>query len=194
MTGPNTDDFNRLLQGLDDREGAIDDELFTLLYRELHGRARRLLGAAPSDFTLQPTALVHEAYMKLAGGQPRTWANRRHFLSVAGMAMRQILVDHVRSRQSSKRNAQGDRVPIEGILIDYEERALNLDELDVALRNLAEFDPEMEQAVELRFFAGATLDEVAEILGLSKRTTERRWRAARAWLFRKMGSRSPDFG
>ena len=186
MTGPDDDTITQLLRRLEEGDRNVDGEVFSRLYGELHGRARHILGRGNAGSTLQPTVLVHEVYMRMLAVDRPSWSNRQHFLSVAGMAMRQILVDHVRSRRSSKRSAVGERVPVESISIDYEERALDLDELDGALRALAEFDPLMEKAVELRFFAGATIDEVAEILGLSKRTTERRWQAARAWLFKRM--------
>ncbi len=178
-------DVTLLLQGLHRGEEKAKERLLELLYADLRRRAARAIQRQPGDHTLQPTELVSEAYMRLVGERDEPWANRSHFLAVASQAMRQILVDHARKRNSAKRSA-GTRVPFDPLLVVYEERAYDLPSLDEALLRLAEFDPEMARAVELRFFGGLSIQETADALGTSKRTFERRWRAARVWLLAEM--------
>ena len=171
------------------RPGA--DELAEQVYHEL----RRLAGAymrreAPGQ-TLQPTALVHEAYMRLAGaGTP--WNDRRHFIGIAARSMRQILVERARARGALKRWGDLNRVSLaESLAAAADGTADILPALDEALSRLEQIDPEQARIVELRFFAGLTVEEAAEALSLSPATLKRRWSLARAWLFRELSSSQP---
>ena len=186
MSQPSDPTVTRLLQRLNAGEEGAAEDLLQLLYQELHRRAARYMRSQPADHTLQPTALVNEAYMRLLGSGQTPWADRNHFLSVAAKAMRSVLVDHARARGRDKRRAPGLQVPLDNLVASHEKRALDLLALDEALRRLAEFDPDMAYAVELRFFGGLTVDEVARILEVPKRTFERNWTATRAWLFAEM--------
>ncbi|MEO0649984.1 MAG: ECF-type sigma factor [Planctomycetota bacterium] len=167
------------------REGARD-ELFRLLYSELHRRAEGMMGGQPRDHTLQATALVSEAFIRLfKNGSPRL-NDRRHFLLAASRAMRHVLVDYARRKASDKRSGVRSATPLEELLLEYDNRSLDVAELNMALERLEEFDPEMMRAVELRFFGGASVEETIEALGMAKRTFERRWELTRAWLYREL--------
>lgn len=168
-----------------DRLGGPDDsaaqELLPLVYAEL----RRLAGAyferqAPSH-TLQPTALVHEAYMRLVVDRDSGWNGRDHFFAVAAMAMRQILVDHARRRKADKRGGDWERVTLDAAVAPAGTE-LDLVDLDAALARLAEHDPRQARVVTLRFFGGLSNEGVAEVLGISRATVANDWRFARAWL------------
>lgn len=171
-----------LLKRAHEGDDVAKDQLLEVIYDDLHERAKRAMRHQPVDHTLQPTALVNEAYLRLVGRRDEPWANEQHFLSVAARAMRQILVDHARGKLRDKRTAAGDRVPLDDLATSFEERAGSLTALDHALGRLAEFDPDMARAVELRFFGGASVQAVADAIGVPKRTFERRWKATRAWL------------
>jgi RNA polymerase sigma factor (TIGR02999 family) len=157
-------------------------EMFALLYDELRARATRLAGKHGRNETLRATAIVHEVYLRLARGEGVSWRDRTHFLAAASRTMRHVLIDYARNRGRQKRQADGVRVAVDEILDSYQDRAIDLEALDAALTRLAGFDPVMAQAVELRFFGGASVEETAQLLGLSKRTLERRWETVRAWL------------
>ena len=165
------------------REGDPDglNGLFSALYQELHARALRVMGAQNGN-TLQATALLNEAYLRLKGaGGP--WSDRHHFLLTASSAMRHTLIDHARSKNSSKR--PGGRVDIEldTIVREFNDRAVDLLELNDALEALAERDPLMVQVVELKFFAGATMAEISTIVDRPQRSLERDWATVRNWLY-----------
>jgi RNA polymerase sigma factor (TIGR02999 family) len=169
----------------DPRPGA--DELAPLVYQEL----RRLAGAymrreSPGQ-TLQPTALVHEAYLRLAG-EDTPWNDRRHFVGIAARAMRQILVERARARGALKRWGALDRASLRESLVGAVAQDDLLPALDEALGRLERLDPEQARIVELRFFAGLTIEETADALGLSPATLKRRWSLARAWLFRELSA------
>lgn len=164
--------------------------LFALLYAELRVLARRQL-AGHRRGTLSTTAVVHEAYLKLLSGQPADLDSRRHFFSLSARAMRQILIDHARMRLADKRGS-GQVVP----LLDdeagkVEARAEELLDLDQALERLSDSDQRLSQIVDLRFFAGLSVDETAELMALSPRTVKREWRKARAFLYHEVGSLRP---
>ncbi|MEM1450370.1 MAG: ECF-type sigma factor [Planctomycetota bacterium] len=167
-------------------DGDAGDRLMAAVYDELHRRAASLMRGQGEGHTLQASALVHEAYMKLVGARQEPFVNRRHFLSVAATAMRQVLIDHARRKESGKRQAPGEQEPLDSLVVEYASRAIDLEALDVALNELAGFDAEMARAVELRFFADLSVAETAEELGLAPRTLERRWRATRAWLLTRV--------
>lgn len=179
---PSTTLISRLRSG--DRSAAA--ELFGQVYDELHDLAQRYMGQERSDHTLQPTALVHEAFLKLFHRREANWESREHFLGMAGQAMRLVLVDHARARNTKKRGGEQTKVLLDEALEMYEERAVDLLALDDSLNSLSEIDPQLAHIVELRFFAGMTVDEVAHVLGVSTRTIERGWWTARAWLRHEM--------
>jgi RNA polymerase sigma factor (TIGR02999 family) len=162
------------------------DALLPLVYAELRRIARHYLSNERSDHTLQSTALVHEAYLRLAKQQLPEWQNRAHFFAVAAQLMRQILVDYARTHKASKR---GGAVYVLG-LEEAEEKAQPLDldivALDDALKTLAELDLQQSRVVELKFFGGLSIEETAEVLGVSPSTVKREWITARAWLYREL--------
>jgi RNA polymerase sigma-70 factor, ECF subfamily len=166
--------------------GAFDD-LFAAVYDELRALAQDRLAAEQAGHTLQPTALVHETYLKLVRQGRARWNDRVHFLAVAGQAMRRILVDHARGRSRLKRGGSAPKVELEEALVlgapASDETVLALDD---ALRRLQVISPEKAQVVELRFFGGLTHDECAMVLNISRRTVCRHWDYAQAWLYREL--------
>ena len=161
-------------------------QLMRLVYAELHRMARRHMNRQKAGHTLQTTALIHEAYLRLAGDSPKHFENRAHFYGVAAKAMRCVLVDHARAKRSAKRGAAQIAVTLdEGIGTSWE-RMSGLIALDDALTDLARLHPRQSQTVELRFFAGLSVEETAEILQVSPETVMRDWRAAKAWLQREL--------
>jgi RNA polymerase sigma-70 factor (ECF subfamily) len=163
--------------------------LLTLVYPELHHQAERFMRAQSPGHTLQATALIHEAYLRLAGGQRIDWQSRAHFFGVAGKAMRSILVDHARARLASKRGGGGGAITLGAAgPAAASEPEVDVLALDEALARLAVLDPDQCRLVELRYFAGLDIEEVAEVLGVSARTVKRRWRVARAWLKRELSA------
>ena len=170
----------------DGREDAFE-RLFALVYDELRALAASYMRRERPDHTLQATALVNEAYLKLAGrDSSATPENRLHFFAVAAKVMRQILIDHARSRRVEKRGGGVVKVPFEEVAILSDERAEELLALDEALERLAAVDARKAQVVELRFFGGLTIEEAAELVGVSFNTAVRDWEMARAWLFRSI--------
>ncbi len=160
--------------------------LMPLVYDELRRLARGYLQRERSDHTLQATGLVHEAYLRLVDQGTTTWQNRAHFFGVAAQLMRRILVDHARRHRRGKRGGALDKVEFDEALAAAVSRDLNLIALDDALQDLAALNPQHSQIVELRFFGGMTIEEVAEVLDVSPRTVQREWRMARAWLRRQI--------
>ena len=166
------------------------DELVPLVYRELRRRAAAYLRRERADHTLQPTALVHEAYMRLIGQQRVVWQNRAHFFGVAAQMMRRILVDYARERQAAKRPGAALKVALDDHIGAVEPRAFELLAIDRALTELARLDPRQVRIVELRYFAGMSEQEVAHALSLSRATVTREWQTARAWLYRRVTARA----
>jgi len=169
---------------------AATDELFPLVYDELRRLAAEAMGHERSSHTLQATALVHEAYLRLVGPE-EGWENRGHFFGAAAQAIRRILVDHARARQSLKRGGDWDRVSLDERAMEGTS-AVDLLALDEALGALAAIDARMARLVELRFFAGLTVDQAAEALGVSPATAAREWQFARAWLHAQLGGGDGD--
>jgi len=176
-------EVTRLLRAWSAGDPAAFEELFPLVYDELRRTARRFLAGERPGHTLQPTALVHEAYFRLVDQNRVEWQERAHFYSIAARSMRRILVDHARGRASQKRGRDHTRVPLEDAPQVAQHRPADLVALDDALFSLAEVDPEKAAIVELRFFIGLSLDETAEVLGTSRATVVRHWRIAKAWLY-----------
>ena len=174
-----------LLQRMESGERDASEEVFRRVYDELRSRARRLSKDASS--TLQATAVVHEAWLKLSGGVGSDWKSREHFVGVAAKAMRSVLVDHARARKAAKRGGGAQRLELDEAVRTFESRSVDLLALDDALRRLAELDPELARVVELRFFAGLTIAETARVMEVSTPTVERSWRTARTWLRADLG-------
>jgi RNA polymerase sigma-70 factor (ECF subfamily) len=163
------------------------DALLPLVYRELREQATRYLRQERRDYTLQPTALVHEAYLRLIAQEHVSWQNRAHFLALAAKMMRRILVDHARKHQAAKRPSRALKVEWnDQIGASVRPRDSELLLLDQALRELEANDPRQGEVVELRYFGGLSEQEVAEVLHISRATITREWRSARAWLFRRI--------
>ncbi len=162
--------------------------LMPIVYDELRKLAGRYLRQERPGQTLQPTALVHEVYLRLLKDADPAWQNRTHFLAIAARSMRQILIERARARRTAKRGGAQARVTFdEGIAVENEP-AVDLLALDQALERLAAFDPQQARIVELRFFGGLTIEETADALGISPATVKRGWSLARAWLYREMAS------
>lgn len=198
-SGETPGQVTELLLAWSDGDRSAYERLVPLVYRELHEMAQRHLRRERSDHTLQPTALVNEAYLRLVDQSAARWRNRSQFLGVAAQAMRRILVDHARGRAAQKRGGdavrtalgepEGDATALDG-LVATAPRDVELIDLDDALRALGALDPTLVRVVELRHFAGLTIEEAAEALGVSPATVKRDWVTARAWLFQRLrGSR-----
>lgn len=180
-------DVTRILQRIESGEAHASAELMPLVYEKLRRLAARELQKEPAGHTLQPTALVHEAYVQLIDAEPPArWSHEGHFFAAAAQAMRRILIDHARRKGAAKRGGDRQRIPL-----DLEEAAVlprrpDLVALDEALSRLAEQRPELEQLVTLRYFGGLTVEQAASAMGVSLRTAERNWTYARAWLLRAL--------
>ncbi len=175
----------------EDRSGRrLLDRLLPLVYDELRGIAHRQLSLEPRGHTLDTTALVHEAYLKLVDQTRVQWQDRVHFFAVAARAMRRILVDYARRHAARKRGGDRRRVSLDAVPLAVEERADRLLALDEALTRLEVLNERLCRVVECRFFGGMTEDEAAEALGVTSRTVRRDWVKARGWLFRELGETS----
>ena len=177
-----------LLARWNEGDGAARDELVPLVYEELRRIARRCLAGKPSSHTLQPTALVHEAYLRLANANrnPVQWQNRVHFFAAAAQMMRHILVDHARKHIAAKRGGGAITVVLEDGIALPQKSGLDLLALDDAMKRLACLDARQSQIVELRFFGGLSIEETAQVIDISTSTTKREWATARLWLHRAM--------
>jgi RNA polymerase sigma factor (TIGR02999 family) len=193
-SGPRTDVTDLLRRW---REGDRDalERLMPLVYEELHRIASRYLARERSDHTLQSTALVSEAYVKLVDQRRVDWQNRAQFFGLAAQAMRRILVDHARSRGRRKRGASAERVGLGTVEPPAEPGAIDPADaiaLDAALRKLEAIDPGQSRIVELRFFGGLTVEETADVMALSPSSVKREWTIAKAWLYRELSGASRD--
>lgn len=174
--------ITQLLESVGKGSTQAVDDLFPLVYDELRKIAAAYLQRERRDHTLQTTALVHEAYLRLIGQKSAGWGNRIQFFGVAAKVMRRILVDRARTRHAVKRGGNAHRIELDEAVASFEERAIDLVALDEALERLAELDPRKSDVVEMRFFGGMSLPEIAELLKTPLRTIERDWTTARAWL------------
>ena len=179
-------DVTNLLIQLSQGNKQVTDEIFPLIYDELKRIAGGYLKNEREEHTLQPTALVHEAYLKLIDQTRVSWQNRAHFLGVAAQVMRRILVDHARHRGAEKRFGRLDKLQLNENIDKVVEMDSELVALDDALKSLAKVDPALAKLVELRFFGALTFEETAEVMGISPRTAKRHWQLARAWLYRNL--------
>lgn len=185
MTTAGPDLVTRLLQDWAGGDRAARDRLMAVVYDELRRIARRYMRKEPAGHTLQPTALVNEAFLRLID-QETSWQNRAHFFAIAAQLMRRILVDRARARGSAKRGGLHERTTLGDVADLGHDRNVDVIALDQALTALAELDPRQGSIVELRFFGGLTIRETAEVLGVSHTIIEREWSLARAWLRREL--------
>jgi len=182
-TGPRV---TLLLQNLDLADRSQADELLNLVYEELRALARQHMRREQAAHTLQPTALVHEAYLRLVGGQKIDWQSRAHFFGIAARSMRQVLVDHARKRKTAKRGGDLNRVTLHSEVLADSNDGCDILDLHAALERLNAMNPQFSELVEVRFFAGLTLDEAALALGVSRRKVAKDWSVARLWLSREL--------
>lgn len=185
-------DVAKLLERASQGDSSAADELALLVYDELRAIASRFRQRERSDHTLQTTAIVHEAYMRIMDQRRVTWQNRAHFLSVAATMMRRVLVNHARDRGRHKRGGAWERIPLDDIIASVQGDDVDLISLDVALSKLGKMDPDKLRLVELRFFAGCSVEETAKILSKSSATVKREWRLAKAWLKSEMSPGDPS--
>jgi RNA polymerase sigma factor (TIGR02999 family) len=176
-------DVTTLLHAWSAGDDAARDRLVEMVYADLHRRAANYLRRERPDHTLQPTALLHETYMRLVGQKRITWQNRAQFFGVASEIMRRILVDHARRGRMAKRSGRWTRVTLSTGLPEDRQPDVDVLALNEALERLRQFDPRKSRIAELRFFGGLSLHEIAHVLDISIATVERDWQAARAWLF-----------
>ena len=190
MASPGAHPITQLLARWNTGDDAAREELIPLLYQDLRQLARRALAGRGAHHTLQSTALVHEAYLRLAGRNRARWQNREHFFAVAATAMRHILVDHARRRQAGKRGGGQLTLTLDDSIAAPRQRALDLVALDDALTALGAFDRDQAQLVELRFFGGLSIEAVAKVMQVSPATVKREWATARSWLYAELQRRA----
>ena len=185
---PSPHDVTQLLVAWGNGDQSARDQLMPLVYDELHRLAHQYMNRERPGHTLQTSALVNEAFLRLVDQRDVHWQNRAHFLGIAAQMMRRILVDYARNRQYAKRGGNARQVSLDEAVIVPNERSADVVALDEALKSLAEFDLRKSQIVELRFFGGLSIDETAEVLTVSPGTVMRDWTLAKAWLKRAMGT------
>jgi RNA polymerase sigma factor (TIGR02999 family) len=186
MRPENPDGVTQLMQRVAAGDPAAASELLPLLYGELHAVAERMMRGQGRGHTLQPTALIHEAWMKLVGESERKVATRAQFVAFAARAMRSVLVDHARRKRTQKRGGAAQRVALDTLFEDFQQRLVDVLALDEVLGVLSAMDADLGRIVELRFFAGLSIDETAAVLDVSVPTVVRRWHVARMWLWREL--------
>jgi RNA polymerase sigma factor (TIGR02999 family) len=179
-------DVTRLLHDWSDGDKSAAERLMPLVYDELRRLAGAYLQRERSDHTLQPTALVNEAYLRLVDQSRVSWQNRQHFFGIAAQLMRRVLVDHAREHAAEKRGGLRRKVSLDEARVPTGERAAELVALDEALTKLTKIFPRKGRVVELRFFGGLSVDETAEVLGISDKTVMREWQSAKLWLYREL--------
>ena len=186
MMAESPQEVTQLLQAWSGGEQGALDRLAPVVYRELHRLAQRYMAQERPGQTIQATALVNEAYLRLVDYSNLRWQDRAQFFGLAAQLMRRILIDHARSHHYAKRGGGARKVPLDEVVVLTEERAADIVALDDALTSLAAFDPRKSQVVELRFFGGLNIEETAEVLNLSSMTVRREWRWAKAYLHREI--------
>ncbi|MBX7171639.1 MAG: sigma-70 family RNA polymerase sigma factor [Pyrinomonadaceae bacterium] len=182
---PPDSEITILLNRINDGDGKAPEQLLPVVYQELRKLAHSYLQNERSDHTLQATALVHEAYLRLVDWENVSWQNRAHFFAVAANIMRKILVDHARQKRAQKRDF-GQKLALDEAISFSSEKEIDLINLDEALQDLATFDPLQSKLVELRFFGGLTIEETAHTLKISPSTLKREWTVAKAWLYDRL--------
>ncbi|MDH3284439.1 MAG: sigma-70 family RNA polymerase sigma factor [Acidobacteriota bacterium] len=192
MAGAEAQDVTGLLEDWRAGDERALAKLWPLVYDELHGLAERYMRRERAGHTLQATALVNEAYMKLVDQKRVDWKSSLHFVALAAQMMRRILVDHARGRDVAKRGGGARRISLDQAPEIAIEASMDVVAVDEALQQLTDIDPQLGKIVELRFFGGMTAEEIAEFLGISVPTVTRRWRMAKAWLFRHLSGEEAD--
>jgi RNA polymerase sigma factor (TIGR02999 family) len=182
----NMSDVTRILQSIERGNPKAAEELLPLVYEELRKLARHNMAREAAGQTLQPTALVHEAWLRLVGAPDQNWNSRNHFFMAAAQAMRRILIERARQKARLKRGGDQERIPLEALELATNADSETLLLMEEAMERLAKADPVKAKLVELRFFTGLTLEEAAEVLGVSIPTAKRYWAYARAWLFQEI--------
>ena len=183
----NTPNITQMLREWGTGNAAVMDDLFPFIYNELHRQAAAFMRRERGNHTLQTTALVHEAYLRLVDQRNVEWQSRSHFFAIASQAMRRILVDYAKRRHREKRGGVAEDISLEeALLAAADETNVDLVALDEAMLRLAELDPQQEKIVELRYFGGLSLDDAAVTLGISRATAARDWQVAKAWLHREL--------
>jgi RNA polymerase sigma-70 factor, ECF subfamily len=183
---PKQHEITQLLIAWSDGNQAALDKLYPLVYDELHRLARRYMSRERRGHTLQTTALINEAYVRLVDQKHVHWANRSHFFAISARIMRRVLIDHARRHAYAKRGGGARQVSLEETATVAQEAASDLVRLDEALKSLAQMDPRRSQVVELRYFGGLNNEEIAGVLKISKNTVTRDWNMARAWLYQQL--------
>jgi len=183
---PSSEDISDVLANLPAGVPEAVGKLLPLVYEELHAVAEAYMRRERPDHTLQPTALINEVYLRLVDQSSVHWENRAHFFAVAAQAMRRILVNHAKHHGRAKRGGGRKNVPLPETLVFAEEKGFEILELDEALTQLSAISPDRARVVELRFFGGLTIEETAQVLGVSTASVERYWRGAKAWLYRQL--------
>ena len=186
MLEPTATPVTELLVRWRSGDGDALQALMPLVYDEMRRLAHRYLRRERPGHTLQSTALVHEAFVRLTGNAPPQWEDRAHFFGIAAHLMRQILVEYARSRNAGKRGGAAIKLAIDSVDVPGESPGLDIVALDDALKDLARFDPQQSRVVELRFFSGLSIEDTAEVLGISESTVKRDWNTARVWLVREL--------
>lgn len=184
-----TSEITQILQDWNDGSEDAKERLLPFVYDELKRQARFFMSRERANHTLQPTALVHEAFLRLSEQSGIDWKNRSHFFGIASRLMRQILVDHARTHGAAKRGSSPIHFSLDDVQIPVEDRAGSILALDEVLEKLAEFDERQAKIIEMRFFGGMTNKEIAEHLDISERTVGREWQSARLWLYRELNQR-----
>lgn len=187
MTAPSPEQVTQLLKAWSLGQDAALEELAPLVHQELRRLARRYMYGERAGHTLQTTALVNEAYLRLVNSRQVNWQNRAHFFAISAQLMRRILVDYARARGYQKRGGGVPKITLDEAFMRPQGKGRDLMKLDDALKALAEIDPRKGKVVELRFFGGLSVEEAAEVLKVSPDTVLRDWRLAKAWLAREMG-------
>ena len=180
------DEVTEILHDWSGGDRAAPERLMPLVYDEMRRLARSFLSRERGGHTLQPTALVNEAYLRLVDQTRVSWQNRAHFYGIAASMMRRVLIDHARAHATEKRGGAAVHLSIDDVQVPIEERAASFLAMDEALERLGQFNERGRRIVEMRFFAGLSDEEIAEVLGVSTRTVLREWKSARLWLFREL--------
>lgn len=189
MNDKQTPEITQILQDWNNGDEGAKERLLPFVYDELKRQARLLMSKERADHTLQPTALVHEAFLKLSKQSEVEWKDRSHFYGIASRLMRQILVDHARLYASDKRGNNPIHFSVNDVQIPIEERADSILVLDEVLQRLEKFDEQQAKIVEMRFFGGMNNQEIAENMAISERTVGREWQSARLWLYRELNAK-----
>jgi len=192
LTQPRPHEITQLLAKWSDGNQSALDELYPLVYDELHRLARRYMSRERKGHTLQTTALINEAYVRLVDQKNVHWANRSHFFAISAQIMRRILIDHARRHRYAKRGGGAQQVSLEDVAAVTPDPGRELVRLDEALKSLAEMDPRRSQVVEMRYFGGLNNEEIARVLKISENTVTRDWNMARAWLHQQLSETSSN--